>query len=112
MAYELSATEIGLIIRPNLDDKGAWDGTITTGLACDPEGGLSDLDLAHLVHLATLMATFLVWVEEHDDVYEEVESLRNHMMGFDDEDEDEEPATTKEGNVIKINKWTKTYGSA
>ena len=116
MGYELKGNEVGIILRPFVDDAGVWTGELDTGLAINlDEATLSEADMAHLVHVATMMTAFLSYMNDHDEILDEIEELRNTLMGIDSEDyydDKEEDDVTKEGNVITINKWTKTHGSA
>lgn len=114
MGYQLDDGEVGIIIKPHLDEDGSWDGTISTGLALDPEAWEDRRDLATIIHLATMMASFSLFIEENPEFYEAIEEIRNRTMGIDPDEyeEDEEDEVTVEGNVIKLNRWTKTHGNA
>jgi hypothetical protein len=114
MGYELDDGEVGIIIKPHLDEDGLWDGTISTGLALDPEAWEDRQALATMIHLSTMMASFSIFIEEHPEMYEAIEEIRNRTMGIDPDEyeEDEEDEVTVEGNVIKLNRWTKTHGNA
>ena len=67
--------------------------------------------MAHIMNIATMMSAFLDVASEHPDIYDLVEEHRNHLMGI-DEEEEEELEVTREGNVYTLNAWTKTEGSA
>lgn len=114
MGYQLDDGEVGIIIKPHLDEDGSWDGTISTGLALDPDAWTDRRDLATIIHVATMMASFSIFIEENPEFYEAIEEIRNRSMGItaDEYYEDEEEEVTTEGNVIKLNRWTKTHGNA
>lgn len=115
MGYELKGNEVGIILRPFVDEAGVWTGELDTGLAISvDEANLSEADMAHLVHVATMMTAFLSYMNDNPEIIDEIEELRNELMGIDpyEEDEEDELDVEREGNVLKINKWTKTHGNA
>jgi len=67
--------------------------------------------MAHIMNVATLMSAFLDVASEHPDVYDLVEEHRDYLMGIED-DEEEQLEVTREGNVYRLNTWTKTKGNA
>jgi hypothetical protein len=110
MGYTLEDAEIGIIIKPCLDEDGSWDGTISTDLALNRDAWKDDVELANLIHITTMMACLPSFLDEYPEMYEAIEEIRNRIMGlsFDEEEENK----TVESNVISFNRGTKTHGRA
>ena len=107
--YEVKEDEAALVVKPIMEDDGSWSGDIATGIYVSPH--IETTIQAHLVHIITLMSAFLDWVEEYPDILEEIEDHSNMLMeGYMEEKKKTE--VTREGNVLRINRWTKTEGSA
>ena len=93
MSYEVNDDEVAIILRPvDADENGDWTGELSTGLVVGKSNKFKIEVLSYLVHLATLMGTFLELSQEDEDLYNEVEGT--------------------EGKVLKLTKYTKTFGNA
>ena len=109
MAHTLRDDELAIVIRPNNYEED-WDGDCSIELVSSPDNPVPNIVMAHIMNVATLMSAFLDVAAEHPDVYELVEEHRNYLMGIEDEEEPLE--VTREGNVYRLNTWTKTKGNA
>jgi len=115
MAYKLTPEEIGLIIKPIMEEDGTWQGNIGTSVAMDPSSPMTDEQMNTLLDVVTIMSAFLDWSRYNPTVYEAVRDHRDRLMdAMDDEDPDEEQLELEhEGeNVVSLTKWSKTYGNA
>lgn len=112
MSYKLDSEEVGLIIKPIMNEAGYWEGDISSAVTLDPSTSLSDEEVNILLDLVTMMSAFLDWSKDNPSVIEEVREHRNRLMEemFDD-DEEEEPEQ-KGDNVVSLTRWSKTYGNA
>ena len=109
MAHTLRDDELAIVIRPNNYEED-WDGDCSIELVSSPDNPVPNVVMAHIMNVATMMSAFLDVAAEHPDVYELVEEHRNYLMGIEDEEEPLE--VTREGNVYRLNTWTKTKGNA
>jgi hypothetical protein len=109
MAHTLRDDELAIVIRPNNYEED-WDGDCSIELVSSPDSPVPNVVMAHIMNVATMMSAFLDVAAEHPDVYDLVEEHRNYLMGIEDEEEPLE--VTREGNVYRLNTWTKTKGNA
>jgi len=110
MGHTLRDDELAIVIRPNNYEED-WDGDCSIELVSSPDNPVPNVVMAHIMNVATMMSAFLDVAAEHPDVYELVEEHRNYLMGIEDEEE-ETLEVTREGNVYRLNTWTKTKGNA
>lgn len=112
MGHSLDNDEIAIVISPvDYTDDGNWDGDTNVSIAISPEHNLPEPIINGIVDVATMMSAFLDIANEHPDIYELVRDHRNYLMTLEEDDEDK-PVVTKDGNVYTLNKWSKTKGSA
>ena len=112
MGHSLDNDEIAIVISPvDYTDNGNWDGDTNVSIAISPEHNLPEPIINGIVDVATMMSAFLDIANEHPDIYELVRDHRNYLMTLEDDEEDK-PVVTKDGNVYTLNKWSKTKGSA
>ena len=112
MGHSLDNDEIAIVISPvDYTDDGNWDGDTNVSIAISPEHNLPEPIINGIVDVATMMSAFLDIANEHPDIYELVRDHRNYLMTL-EEDEEDKPVVTKDGNVYTLNKWSKTKGSA
>jgi len=112
MGHSLDNDEIAIVISPvEYTDDGKWDGDTNVSIAISPEHNLPEPIINGIVDVATMMSAFLDIANEHPDIYELVRDHRNYLMTLEDDEEDK-PIVTKDGNVYTLNKWSKTKGSA
>ena len=114
MSYEVNDDEVAIILRPvDADENGDWTGELSTGLVVGKSNKFKIEVLSYLVHLATLMGTFLELSQEDEDLYNEVEERRNHHLGVDKKEEKVyEEVEGTDGKVLRLTKYTKTFGNA
>lgn len=105
----LQDNDIGLIIRPNIDNK-QWAGTVDLQAFVMPPKNLSQESLTDLVYMVHgLVACFNLMNSDEDFANQiNAELERMHEAG------EIVPIETgaSEGNVVHINEWTKTKGNA
>jgi len=114
MPYTVKDDEVAILLRPaSFDTDGEWTGELETGLAC---GAMVQTDMetmGYLVHLATLMGTFLAMAQDDENLYEAVAERRDYMISLDKQNESMyERVEGTDGKVLKLTKWTKTEGNA
>jgi len=112
MGHDLDNDEIAIVISPvDYKDDGSWEGETNVSIAISPEHNLPDPIINGIVDVATMMSAFLDIANEHPDIYQLVKEHRDYLVTLEEEEEDK-PVVTREGNVYTLNKWTKTKGSA
>ena len=114
MPYIVQDDEVAVLLRPaSFDEKGNWTGELETGLAC---GAMSQTDMetmSYLVHLATLMGTFLAMAQDDEGLYEAVADRRDYLVSLDRLDKPlYEKVEGTDGKVLRLTWWTKTEGNA
>jgi len=110
MAHEVGEEEIAILIKP------LGDGRIETCIYKAPDNSLGDESLELALDVAlTMTALFELALDDEstfmEDVKLSVEEKIKEIMDDMDEEEDVRPSYTSEGNVLKINRFTKTEGS-
>ena len=118
MSHEIEDGEVAIIVKPELDEDGEWDGTLKTGLVFgdskNPVATRAAMDLA-----LTMAATTNV-LEDYPEIFDYYDEARVDLIKemFPKEFAESELAMesdmdyTTDGNVIKLTKWTKTLGEA
>ena len=114
MSYTVRDDEVAIILRPIEKDKnGEWTGELSTGLVVGDSKQFKIEVMSYLVHLATLMGTFLEMTQEDDVLYNEVEERRNENLAIEKKEKKVyEEVEGTQGKVLKLTKHTKTYGNA
>ena len=111
MAHEVGEEEIAILIKP------LGDGRIETCIYKAPDNSLGDESLELALDVAlTMTALFELALDDESSFMEDVKlsveaKIQEIMDDVDDDEEDEGPSYTSEGNVLKINRFTKTKGS-
>ena len=110
MAHEVGEEEIAILIKP------LGDGRIETCIYKAPDNSLGDESLELALDVAlTMTALFELALDDEstfmEDVKLSVEEKIKEIMDDMDEEEDVRPSYTSEGNVLKLNRFTKTEGS-
>ena len=113
MSHELGKEEVAVLIRP------LGDGSVETCIYKDPDNVLDKEELELALQIAvTMNAFFELALDEDLDIMgalkERLAEKVQEILEADDDDEQEEdtgPLYTSEGNVLKINRFTKTRGS-
>ena len=111
MGHDLDDDEIAIVISPkNYKDVNNWEGETNVSIAISPEHNLPEPIINGIVDVATMMSAFLDLAHEQPYLYAQVKEHRDYLIAMDEENE--KPVVTKEGNVYRLNKWTKTKGNA
>ena len=111
MSHEVGEEEIAILIKP------LGDGRIETCIYKAPDNSLGDESLELALDVAlTMTALFELALDDESSFMEDVKlsveaKIQEIMDDVDDDEEDEGPSYTSEGNVLKINRYTKTEGS-
>ena len=118
MGHEIEDGEVAIIIRPEVDEEGVWDGSLKTGLVFGESK--NPLAMRAAMDLALTMAASTQVLDEYPDLLDYFDDARVEMIKemFPKEyaeselELENEMDYTTEGNVIKLTKWTKTMGEA
>ena len=114
MTYEVGIEDIAVIIKP------LGDGRIETCIYKDPDNVLEEEDLDLAIQVAVTMSAFFELVASDDEEMEVLASLKERLeekiqeiMDADESifEEDSLPLYSSEGNILTINKFTKTKGT-
>jgi len=118
MKVKIEKGEVAFLIRAN-EKEGQWDGTFSTGLAFDQDK--TTAATAGGLEVAVTIAAFLEFLTDYPDFSDELDEYREDILKelFPDayeeallELEGEKTEYEIEGNVIKLSKWSKTFGNA
>ena len=110
MSGDIGEGEVAILIKP------LGDGRIETCIYKSPDNDMDEdaLELALDVAL-TMNALFELALDEESDILDglkaSVEAKIQEIINDTMEEEQEGPAYSSEGNVLKINRFTKTKGS-
>lgn len=114
MSYTLKEGEVAVVLRAHYDDNDEWDGSSTTGVVFSTER--EDEGVRHGIEIAILMAAFLDFLQDYPDYAEPIEARRIKLLEemFPDAyaAAQEEIERENGSNVVHLNRWTKTEGSA
>lgn len=120
MPYELDDDEFAIIIRPidyEEEDGSDWQGNVETSIGMSDTCTIPVFISQHVMDIATMMSTFLDVAADHPEVYALVQQRRDKLLELYDEEEDipeqiKRPTVEKDGNVYRLDFWTKTKGEA
>jgi hypothetical protein len=110
MSHELGIEEIAILIKP------LGNGRVETCIYKDPDNILDEEELELALQVAvTMNAFFELALDEDLDLMATLqdrleEKIQEILDDDDDEEEDAGPLYTSKGNVLKINRFTKTKG--
>jgi len=114
MGYELKDGDIAVVISPDLDEDGAWTGILKTGLVFGESQ--HPLAMRNAMDYALTMAAASEVLEDYPELMDYFDEARHRILtkqyAETELELDKEMEYTKEGNVIKLTKWTKTMGEA
>ena len=114
MSHELGIEEIAILIKP------LGNGRVETCIYKDPDNILDEEELELALQVAvTMNAFFELALDEdldlmstlQDRLEEKIQEILDDDDADGDEEEDADPFYTSKGNVLKINRFTKTKGS-
>lgn len=111
MSHKLGIEEVAILIKP------LGEGRIETCIYKSDENTMDDEDLDVALNVAlTMNALFELAMDEESDLITELrdkvqDKIDEIIEGDYDDELDVAPSYTSEGNILKINKFTKTKGS-
>ena len=112
MVFQLDDDEVALVIKPLYEDNGEWEGDVATGVAMNDSISL-DLNIQRgMVHIITLMTSFLSYSDDKEELVDEVIKWREQLFADLGESPFSEYETDKDSNVITLTRFTKTKGNA
>lgn len=118
MTNRLQPGEIAVVLKPVVDDDGDWTGAVATVLAFGEEYCAEGMHEA--LNIAITLASVPQMLEDNPDIEDLLEDYKVELLKetFPEawaeaneeltEQENEEPT----GNVVQLNRWTRTQGSA
>jgi len=117
MAYEIKPGDIAIVLNPIVEE-GEWTGSIKTGLVFGAAGSEDGMRAA--LDEALTMAAAQKFLELYPEAWEDFSDLRHEILQdmFPDQyaeaeqEESEARGYEVEDNVVTLNRWTKTEGSA
>jgi hypothetical protein len=113
-------SSFGVAIEPEFNEEGKWTGAVHASLEENFENDLTDDELTQIRSVCGMMASTLTLMENDPDFLDYVrdyfvnnfsDMIEEFLEDLED-DEEKAPNFTQEGNVIKLNFNTKTFGSA
>lgn len=118
MANEIEDGEVAIIIKPEVDEKGEWNGHLKTGLVFGESH--HPIAMRAAMDLALTMAATTNVLDDYPELFDYYDEARVELIKemFPTEYAESELDLSKdmeyetEGNVIKLSKWTKTLGEA
>ena len=120
MGYVVKDDEVAILVKPVFDDEGNWTFEIKTGMTMGKHVG-NDPKVGRAVMMAAInMSAALAYMQIYPDFEDELDDLRHEMLAelFPEmyaealAEVDKEMEYETDGNVIKLNAWTKTQGNA
>jgi glutamate synthase domain-containing protein 3 len=118
MGYKLGSDEVAVLIKPVLDEDGEWTKELRTGITFGKdvkgEAGQAAVDAA------LTMAAALAFIQDNDEILDHIDEYKHEILKemYPNEyaevlrENEEASGYTTDGNVIKLNAWTKTQGNA
>ena len=118
MGYKLDSDEVAVLIKPIYNEDGEWVMELKTGITLGKdvkgEAGQAAVDAA------ITMAAALAFVQDNDDILDYLDEYKHEILKemYPNEyaealrEDEEASGYTTDGNVIKLNAWTKTQGNA
>lgn len=119
MGYELGSDEVAVLVKPVLDEDGEWTMELRTGITFGTD--VTGVSGQAAVDAALTMAAALAFVQDNIDIMDYIDEYKHDMVKelYPDqyaealkEHEEEEQGYKTDGNIITLNAWTKTEGSA
>ncbi len=122
MGYEVKGNEVAIIVAPQYDEDGSWNGVLTTGMIIGSKIQES-LAGSETINAALTMAAGLIYADMYPDFEDDIEDIKVGIVKdlFPDQyeqtiqelaDEEDQKSYKKQGNVLSLNAWTKTKGNA
>ena len=118
MGYKLGSDEVAVLIKPVVDEDGEWTMELKTGITFGKD--VKGISGQAAVDAALTSAAALAFVQDNEDIMEYLDEYKHEMLKelYPDqyaeslEEYENDRGYTKDGNVIKLNAWTKTQGNA
>lgn len=117
MSDEQRETSFAVVLTPDFNEDGTWNGVVGCHIEEEITNDLSEDEILQIRTVCGLLATTLTVMEQDEDFLEYIKeafaSLNSEMLQeFVGAVEDNKPNFTKDGNVITLDFDTKTHGSA
>jgi len=117
MGYEIKPGDIAIVLNPVVEE-GEWTGSIKTGLVFGSAGSEDGMKAA--LDEALTMAAAQKFLQLYPDAWEDFSDLRHEILQemFPDQyaeaeqEEADERGYEVDDNIVTLNRWTKTEGSA
>ena len=118
MGYELKDGDVAIIVSPETEEDSSWTGILKTGLVFGDEQ--HPIAMRAAMDYALTMAAASEVLEEYPELIEYFDEARHELLkemfpkqyAETQVELSKEMEYEKEGNVIKLTKWTKTLGEA
>lgn len=118
MTEETNNSSFAVAITPEFKDDGTWDGSVSAHIEEDVHTDLTSEEITQIRTVCGMLAACLPLMEQDEDFLEYVkgyffEQYQTLIDAIEAEDEENnKPNFTKDGNVFKLDFSTKTHGSA
>ena len=118
MGHEIEDGEVAIIVKPEFNEEGEWEGELKTGLVFGETH--HPLAMRAAMDLALTMAASTNVITDYPELFDYYDEARVELIKemFPKEFAESELDLSKnmeyetDGNVIKLTKWTKTMGEA
>ena len=118
MGYKLGSDEVAVLVKPILDEDGEWTMELKTGITFG--SNVNGIAGQAAVDAALTMAAALAFVQDNVDILDYLDEYKLDMLKelYPEQyaealaEQDEVEGYTTDGNVIRLNAWTKTEGNA
>ena len=120
MGYTVKDDEVAILVKPVFDEDGNWTYELRTGMTIGSGVGNHEQAGRAAMLAAINMSAALAYMQLYPDFEDELDDLRHDMLSelFPEiyaeamEEVEQEMKYEKDGNIIKLNAWTKTQGNA
>jgi len=115
MKLKLNPGEIALVLTP-VEDENGWTGVLTTSISVGPEYEREAMGFA--METAVTMVATTNFIEDNPDLMEEIDFYKEVIIKemfpaqYAATRNEIDSVYTKDGNIITLNRFTKTQGNA
>jgi len=118
MGHEIEDGEVAIIVRPEFNEEGEWEGELKTGLVFGETH--HPLAMRAAMDLALTMAASTNVISDYPELFDYFEDARIELVkemfpkqfAESELEVGKDMEYTTDGNVITLTKWTKTMGEA